>query len=90
MNNKKEFDEENDVYYCKTCLSLKIKEDIIDSEKIFYCGNCGSSDVNDFISIDEWINLKKYTQTRINLHDNTVKKTYKSIKVKNVLINNNE
>lgn len=48
------------VYYCAKCYSLKIKhEDIIDAD---YCADCGCSDIVECPSIEEWEALyeKKY------------------------------
>lgn len=49
--NKEEYNQEP-VFYCKNCLSLKIRdvEHIDDSE---YCDDCGSTDVES-TSIERW------------------------------------
>lgn len=45
------------VFYCKSCLSLKVKTVIVDSD-LDYCDECGSTDIGQ-TSIEEWRNLYK-------------------------------
>ena len=55
MNNQIcEYDQEP-VYYCPRCLSLKIKADIAD---YCYCDNCGSTRIEQ-TSIFEWERIYK-------------------------------
>jgi len=51
MDTKNEYNKEP-VFYCKNCLSLKIRnvERVEDSE---YCDDCGSTDIGT-TSIEEW------------------------------------
>lgn len=64
MNQKTDYNEEP-VYYCPRCLSLKIKSDIAD---YCYCDDCGSTSVDE-ISIDEWEKLyeDRYGKKYINI-----------------------
>lgn len=65
MKPKEDYNEER-VWYCKDCLSLKIRyiKSIEDSE---YCDDCGSTDVM-LGTIKEWQNLyiEKYGKPYIN------------------------
>ena len=56
MGDKKEFNDEP-VFYCKNCLSLKIRHipNIQDTE---YCDDCGSTNIEQ-CSIQEWEKLYK-------------------------------
>lgn len=54
--NSKEFNDEP-VFYCKSCLSLKVKTVLVDSN-LDYCDECGSTDIGQ-TSIEEWENLYK-------------------------------
>lgn len=62
MEEVKEYNEEP-VFYCKNCLSLKIINDDID-----YCDVCGSTDTSK-ASIEQWQELykKRYGRRYINL-----------------------
>ena len=50
-NSKQEYNEEP-VFYCKNCLSLKIKTVQVDSN-LDYCDECGSTDIAQ-TNIEEW------------------------------------
>ena len=52
MNNSKQEYNEEPVFYCKNCLSLKIKTVQVDSN-LDYCDECGSTDIAQ-TSIEEW------------------------------------
>lgn len=52
MDNKTNYDEEP-VYYCKKCNSLKILE----VDDVLYCAECGSTEI-DTTNIYDWQNLK--------------------------------
>lgn len=54
MNQRCDYDQEP-VYYCHRCLSLKIKADIAD---YCYCDNCGSTNIEN-ADISEWENMYK-------------------------------
>jgi hypothetical protein len=54
--NSNEFNEEP-VFYCKSCLSLKVKTVLVDSG-LDYCDDCGSTDVGQ-ANIRDWENLYK-------------------------------
>lgn len=45
------------VFYCKSCLSLKVKTVVVDSD-LDYCDECGSTDIGQ-TSIEEWRRLYK-------------------------------
>lgn len=45
------------VFYCKTCLSLRVKTVDIDSN-LDYCDKCGSTDIGQ-AHIEEWKKLYK-------------------------------
>ena len=60
MENNPDYDELK-VDYCKTCLSLSLKDIIIPSEKsnskedaITYCISCGNTEISTAITIFEW------------------------------------
>ena len=55
-NSKQEYNEEP-VFYCKNCLSLKVKTVQVDSN-LDYCDECGSTDIEQ-ISIEEWEDIYK-------------------------------
>lgn len=57
--NKSKQDEYNKVpvFYCKHCLSLKIR-DIASLEDSDYCDDCGSTCIGE-CSIEEWENIYK-------------------------------
>lgn len=57
MNNSKQEYNEEPVFYCKNCLSLKIKTVQVDSN-LDYCDECGSTDIAQ-TSIEEWRNIYK-------------------------------
>lgn len=61
MDENKEYNEEP-VFYCKSCLSLKIINNDID-----YCDTCGSTDTSK-VSIEQWQELykKRYGRKYIN------------------------
>lgn len=49
---KKEQYDEEPVFYCKRCLSLKIKKmPLVENQD--YCGDCGSADIGT-VDIEEW------------------------------------
>lgn len=54
------------VYYCKNCLSLKVKTVMIDSD-LDYCDDCGSTEIGEAY-IEEWKDLyrKRYGFDYIN------------------------
>ena len=54
------------VYYCKNCLSLKVKTVMIDSD-LDYCDDCGSTEIEE-AHIEEWKDLyrKRYGFDYIN------------------------
>lgn len=54
------------VYYCKNCLSLKVKTVMIDSD-LDYCDDCGSTEIGE-AHIEEWKDLyrKRYGFDYIN------------------------
>jgi hypothetical protein len=60
----KEIDEEDKVWYCKGCLSLRILE--LDEETL-YCDDCGCADIGE-ATIDEWDTMyqKKYNVKFLN------------------------
>lgn len=45
------------VFYCKSCLSLKVKTVAMDSD-LDFCDECGSTDIGQ-IHIEEWRKLYK-------------------------------
>jgi Zn finger protein HypA/HybF involved in hydrogenase expression len=48
---------EEPVYYCKSCLSLKIKQVTVDNQNFTnYCDKCGSTNVG-CCDIEEWEKL---------------------------------
>jgi hypothetical protein len=57
--------DEDDVYYCNTCLSLAIinssgtDEDYDDDPLPCYCGDCNSADVERAANIHEYLELKE-------------------------------
>lgn len=55
-NSKQEYNKEP-VFYCKNCLSLKIKTVQVDSN-LDYCDECGSTDIAQ-TSIEEWRDIYK-------------------------------
>jgi Zn finger protein HypA/HybF involved in hydrogenase expression len=57
MNNSKQEYNEEPVFYCKNCLSLKIKTVQVDSN-LDYCDECGSTDIAQ-TNIEEWRNIYK-------------------------------
>lgn len=57
MNNSKQEYNEEPVFYCKNCLSLKIKTVQVDSN-LDYCDECGSTDIAQ-TSIEEWRDIYK-------------------------------
>ena len=57
MNNSKQEYNEDPVFYCKNCLSLKIKTVQVDSN-LDYCDECGSTDIAQ-TSIEEWRDIYK-------------------------------
>lgn len=52
MNNSKQEYNEEPVFYCKNCLSLKIKTVQVDSN-LDYCDECGSTSIAQ-TNIEEW------------------------------------
>lgn len=56
MNNtdKEQYNDEP-VFYCKNCLSLKIKTVVVNSD-LDFCDDCGSTDVES-AHIDDWKKL---------------------------------
>lgn len=46
------------VYYCKDCLSLRIKE-LAPNSEIDYCDECGSTNIEQ-THIDEWSKLYEH------------------------------
>lgn len=57
MNNSKQEYNEEPVFYCKNCLSLKIKTVQVDSN-LDYCDECGSTDIAQ-TNIEEWRDIYK-------------------------------
>lgn len=57
MNNSKQEYNEEPVFYCRNCLSLKIKTVQVDSN-LDYCDECGSTDIAQ-TNIEEWRNTYK-------------------------------
>jgi hypothetical protein len=55
MNNSKEYNDEP-VFYCKSCLSLKIKTVASGALGLDYCDDCGSTDV-ETTDIESWRQL---------------------------------
>lgn len=51
---KEEFNQEP-IYYCKQCLSLKIMR-VAGMDDVAYCDECGSTDIEE-TSIEEWRKL---------------------------------
>lgn len=51
MDNSKEYNDEP-VFYCKSCLSLKIKT-VASGLDLDYCDECGCTDIEE-ASIEEW------------------------------------
>lgn len=45
------------VHYCKSCLSLKVKTVVVDSD-LDFCDECGSTDIGQ-AHIEEWRKLHK-------------------------------
>ena len=56
MGDKKEFNDEP-VFYCKNCLSLKIKT-VPGMIELDYCDDCGSTDISK-TNIETWRQLYK-------------------------------
>lgn len=56
MGDKKEFNDEP-VFYCKNCLSLKIKT-VTGMIELDYCDDCGSTDISK-TDIETWRQLYK-------------------------------
>lgn len=56
MGDKKEFNDEP-VFYCKNCLSLKIKT-VPSMIELDYCDDCGSTDISK-TDIETWRQLYK-------------------------------
>lgn len=56
MSNVKDYNDEL-VFYCKNCLSLKIKTVAVNSD-LDYCDDCGSTDIGQ-THIEEWKTLYK-------------------------------
>lgn len=54
--NSNEYNEEP-VFYCKNCLSLKVKIVPVDSD-LDYCDDCGSTNI-EHTNIHDWENLYK-------------------------------
>lgn len=56
------------VFYCKHCLSLKIKS-VSDSPDLDYCDNCGSTDIEN-THISRWSELyrERYGLEYLNKH----------------------
>lgn len=54
MNNNNEYNDEP-VYYCKSCLSLRIKT-VVSGLNLDYCDTCGSTDI-DNTHINHWEEL---------------------------------
>lgn len=54
----KEIDEEDKVWYCKGCLSLRVLQM---SEDMLYCDDCGCTNIGE-ATIEEWEQMyqKKY------------------------------
>ena len=57
MNNSKQEYNEEPVFYCKNCLSLKVKTVQVDSN-LDYCDECGSTDIAQ-TTIEEWRDIYK-------------------------------
>lgn len=57
MTDKKNQYDEEPVYYCQNCLSLKIKTVVMDSD-LDFCDECGGTNIST-IHIKEWENLYK-------------------------------
>jgi hypothetical protein len=55
--NKKESYDDEPVFYCKRCLSLKIKPIPLFNNQD-YCEDCGSADIGK-CNIEEWLKLYK-------------------------------
>ena len=70
MDNKEEYNQEP-VFYCKKCLSLKVLniELIEDSE---YCDECGSTDIGT-ATIEEWdaMYVRRYGHHYLEDYNNT-------------------
>lgn len=64
---KEEYDEEP-VYYCKDCLSLKVKT-VFQGLGLDYCDHCGSTNI-DQTHINKWEDLYKNTYGFDHLHNN--------------------
>lgn len=45
------------VYYCKDCLSLRIRNTSEDGTGVDYCDECGSANVGQAL-IAEWVGMK--------------------------------
>lgn len=60
MSNTKQQYNEEPVFYCNHCLSLKVRH-VVGMEDSEYCDECGSTDIAQ-ASIEEWEKLyeKKY------------------------------
>lgn len=56
MDNSKDYNDEP-VFYCKSCLSLKIKT-VASNLDLDYCEECGCTDIGE-AHIEEWRNLYK-------------------------------
>lgn len=56
-NTDKEQYNNEPVYYCKNCLSLKVKTVLVDSG-LDFCEECGSTDIEQ-AHIEEWRKLHK-------------------------------
>lgn len=59
MDDKTKYDEEP-VYYCRKCKSLKI----LGVDDVLYCAECGSTEI-DTANIYEWKNLKNSKNIKI-------------------------
>lgn len=59
LNQKTSLNDYNEepVFYCKNCLSLKVKTVPVDSD-LDYCDDCGSTDI-EHTNIHDWENLYK-------------------------------
>lgn len=57
VNTSKEQYNDEPVFYCKGCLSLKVKTVVVGSD-LDFCDECGSTDIGQ-AHIDEWRRLYK-------------------------------
>lgn len=53
---KKEYDDEG-VYFCKECLSLKVMVGAVNGEVFDYCDECGSTSILEAPNIKRWQQL---------------------------------